>query len=245
MATKIKHPPKDEPKLGRAKKPISQLEDEVVSDIKAAIAKKKPGVKPKLHTKTPTTNVPRAERDAAARQRKADEEAAKAEKRKNNYKWPPGKSANPTGRPPGSKSKLTIEKIKFLAATGQTPLEFLTAVYRDQLYADYDVEIVDAKKGLARCTPRIDPITGELDTAKVEVKLEQRISAASQAAPYVHRKMPIGIDGGAGKPLAMVSTEALAKLSEAELTNLLNVMSKLGISSEFEGRDIPLDPIED
>ncbi len=151
------------------------------------------------------------------------------------------------GRPQGAKSVVSEAKVKFLAQTGQTPLEFLTAVYRDQLYSEYDVEEVDAKKGLFRVWPRLDPVTGDLAKGvhKVSVELGQRISAATAAAPYVHRKMPIGIDGGEGKPLAFVSADRLAELSDAELAKLLDVLGRLGVGAEFEGTHPTVDKLED
>jgi hypothetical protein len=135
----------------------------------------------------------------------------------------------------GARSAITAHKLRLMATTGMTPLEFLTAVYRDQLYQEYDVEIVDEAKGLAQFYPKMDPVTGELATAKVELKIEQRIAAATSAAPYVHRKKPIGIDGGEGKPLTVVTADRLAQLSNAELDNLLQVFGKLGVGAEFEG----------
>lgn len=135
----------------------------------------------------------------------------------------------------GAKNAITAQKLRLMATTGMTPLEFLTAVYRDQLYQEYDVEIVDEAKGLAQFYPKMDPVTGELATEKVELKIEQRIAAATSAAPYVHRKKPIGIDGGEGKPLTVVTADRLAQLSNSELDNLLQVFGKLGVGAEFEG----------
>lgn len=71
----------------------------------------------------------------------------------------------------------------------------------------------------------------------MKVDLGQRIQAATSAAPYVHRKKPIGIDGGEGKPIAMVSAAQLAQLSDEELDKLLSVLGKLQVGAEFEGVD--------
>lgn len=141
------------------------------------------------------------------------------------------------GRPAGSASVLSDAKRKWLTQTGQTPLDFLTAVYRNQLYEDYEVEVIDEKKGLVRLYPRLDPVTGAIavNNKHIPVEIERRIAAATAAAPYVHRKMPIGIDGGEGKPLAFVSADQLAKLSDGELAKLLEIMGRLGIGAEFEG----------
>lgn len=145
--------------------------------------------------------------------------------------------SNKTGRPLGSRSKITDAKLRFLAQTGQTPLEFLTAVYRDQLYDEYEVEVIDAKRNVVHVYPKLDPITGDVAAEKVKVDLGQRIQAATSAAPYVHRKKPIGIDGGEGKPIAMVSAAQLAQLSDDELDKLLSVLGKLQVGAEFEGVD--------
>jgi hypothetical protein len=134
-----------------------------------------------------------------------------------------------------ARNEITAHKLRLMATTGMTPLEFLTAVYRDQLYKEYDTEIVDEKRGLAQFFPKMDPATGALATEKVPLKIEQRIAAATSAAPYVHRKKPIGIDGGEGKPLTVLTADKLASLSNAELDNLLQVFGKLGVGAEFEG----------
>lgn len=145
-----------------------------------------------------------------------------------------GATANPGGRGPGVKSVMTDAKIRYLSLEGQTPLEFLTAVYRDQLYDEYETETLDVKKGLARVFPKIDPITGDVIANKIDVRLEQRIAAATSAAPYVHRKKPIAIDGGEGKPVSFISAAQLATLSDEELDKLLSVLAKLNVGAEFE-----------
>lgn len=146
-----------------------------------------------------------------------------------------GETANPAGRPLGAKNVLTEAKVKYLSMQGQTPLEFLTAVYRDQLYDEYQTEVVDEKRGIAHVFPKLDPITGDIIAKKIPVDLQQRIAAATSAAPYVHRKKPIGIDGGEGKPVSFVSAAQLATLSDDELDKLLQVLGKLNVAGEFEG----------
>lgn len=54
-----------------------------------------------------------------------------------------------------------------------------------------------------------------------------RVDCAKAAAPYVHRKMPIGIDNGQGGPITFATPEQLAKLSTADLKKLEEVMQKL------------------
>lgn len=56
---------------------------------------------------------------------------------------------------------------------------------------------------------------------------DRRHNAATAAAPYVHRKMPIGIDNGNGGPVTFATPADLAKLSTADLKKLEEVMTKL------------------
>jgi hypothetical protein len=186
----------------------------------------------------------RAEKERATRELKAaevrvcEEHDSKQGKRKQaqgNPNWVKGKSANPNGRQPGLKNKLTALKLRLMASTGMTPLEFLTAVYRDQLYDDYDVNVIDEKRMVVELLPKCDPKTGELTAKKVELKIEHRIAAATSAAPYVHRKMPIGIDGGEGKPLAVVTADKLATMTNAELDSMFAVLDRLGIGASIDG----------
>lgn len=58
-----------------------------------------------------------------------------------------------------------------------------------------------------------------------------RHECAKAAAPYVHRKMPIGIDNGAGGPINTISPDALSKLSEIELEQFQSIMFKLASAS--------------
>lgn len=51
------------------------------------------------------------------------------------------------GRPKGSKNKKTVEQIATVAATGMTPLEYLTSVYQD-VSAD-ESRRIDAAKAAA------------------------------------------------------------------------------------------------
>jgi hypothetical protein len=46
-------------------------------------------------------------------------------------KFSPGVSGNPAGRPKGAKNRVTQELIDKLSSSGLTPLEFMTAVFRD------------------------------------------------------------------------------------------------------------------
>lgn len=199
--------------------------------------------------KTPAKKALSPEQQRVA-QAKAKAEAAKAEvrsaesvasrknasprkKARSDAQWKPGQSGNPAGRGEGVKNKLTEHKLRLMATTGMTPLEFLTAVYRDQLWDDYDVRVIDEKRMLVELLPKRDE-EGELVARKVPLKIEHRIAAATSAAPYVHRKMPIGIDGGEGKPIAIVTAEKLAAMSDEELETMFKLLERLGLSAAFE-----------
>ena len=210
---------------------------------------KAPGAKPATATLTPAqrakfeADARLAEAKAAARvaaSRAAEENMARSNKPGPGKGNPPSTafkkgqpSANPKGRGKGVKNMLTEHKLRLMATTGMTPLEFLTAVYRDQLYTDYDIKAIDEKRGLVELLPKVKE-DGTL-VAKVEVKIEHRIAAATSAAPYVHRKMPIGIDGGEGKPLAVVTAEKLQNMTDEELDKMFAILSRLGIGLEAEG----------
>ena len=51
------------------------------------------------------------------------------------------------GRPPGARNKRTIEQVEAIAATGMTPLEYLTSVYQDT--AADPAKRIDAAKAAA------------------------------------------------------------------------------------------------
>lgn len=79
----------------------------------------------------------------------------------------------------------------------------------------------------------VDFLLGEMRAAKNNKVL--RVRCAESAAPYLHRRMPIGIDGGEGKPLTLVNAEALAKLSDKELETLTVILRKVGINVDEVG----------
>lgn len=47
-------------------------------------------------------------------------------------RFQPGQSGNPAGKPKGLKNRATKELIDKLTASGMTPVEFMTAVFRDE-----------------------------------------------------------------------------------------------------------------
>lgn len=89
---------------------------------------------------------------------------------------------NMKGRRKGAQNKLSKVKEEIIAKTGITPLEFLTTFYR----AD-PVEMKKIGISMRDATPSL------------------RMRAAESAAPYVHRKMPIAIEGpNPGDPIGVV-----------------------------------------
>lgn len=143
-----------------------------------------------------------------------------------------GQRANPNGRPKGSKNKITETKIRLIAQTGMMPLDFMTAVYRDQLYSDYDVKIAD--DGVTQYfTPKTNE-KGEIVAEKIDVSLQQRIICATNAAPYVHKKMPVGIEMG-DKGRRMITADAISRMSTEQIEQFLKLLDMLGIVPEFEG----------
>ena len=135
-------------------------------------------------------------------------------------RFKPGQVANPRGRPPGSKNKQDVLKNQIISSTGMTPLEFLTFAYRNQLYAEYIEELAsDGKTVLFKPKP---------SAAKIEVPLQLRASCAQSAAPYVHKKMPIGVEVKE-RNAAYLSTEKLRSMSSKQLENFLAFMDQFGM----------------
>ena len=66
--------------------------------------------------------------------------------------------------------------------------------------------------------------------------VSQRMWAANASAPYVHRKMPIAIEGG-DKPLTVIDATKLASMGTAELEKLAAVLEQLGVGMGGFGGD--------
>lgn len=56
-----------------------------------------------------------------------------------------------------------------------------------------------------------------------------RMWAADKAAPYVHKRMPIAIEGG-DKPIMVLDAAKLATIGTGELEHLLEIMTALGVA---------------
>jgi hypothetical protein len=82
------------------------------------------------------------------------------------------RSASPRGRgrPPGSRNKRTIETQERVAASGMTPLDYLTSVYQDE--GEETSRRIDAAKAAAPyCHARLQPVDKDGDTEqKVRVQ---------------------------------------------------------------------------
>lgn len=124
----------------------------------------------------------------------------KAGTNKNPQRFLPGQPGGP-GRPKGSLDRKTI----------------LTKEMEQQLAerAEQGIPITPLEYFLKTLT---DPMTTKRD----------KQWAASAAAPYLHRKMPIAIEGGDQKrPVLFATMEQLAKLNNDELETLYSVLDRI------------------
>jgi hypothetical protein len=69
--------------------------------------------------------------------------------------------------------------------------------------------------------------------------MDFRLDAAVAAAPYMHRRMPIGIDNGSGGPVGFYTAEQLAKLTDDQLEQLKKAVELL--ASVANPQPIPID----
>lgn len=141
--------------------------------------------------------------------------------------WRKGQSGNSKGKPWGAKTLNTAMKVRIMARSGMLPLDFFTAVFRDELYDRYTQHV--AEDGV---TLYFTPAKG---AQKIEVKLDQRINAAHGAAPYVHRRQPVGVELG-DRTVRFLTAEKLARLPSADLAALLRLMDRLGV--ELDPADV-------
>jgi hypothetical protein len=122
---------------------------------------------------------------------------------------PKGVSGNPKGPPKGTKSRRRIgqefdlQRGAALKKASITPLAFM-------------MEVLEAKGDDAQKYSKAD-----------------RMWAAQAAAPYMHKKMPIAIEGG-DRPIPIIDADKIAKMSEKDLQAMITGLALLGISDEVK-----------
>jgi hypothetical protein len=83
----------------------------------------------------------------------------------------------------------------------------------------------------------LTPLKFMLDTMKDnKMPFAFKFEAAKHAAPYVHKKMPIAIEG-TDKPIRVMDLAALAKLSDEELEAMDKVLGRIVKDDEEAGDD--------
>ncbi len=60
-----------------------------------------------------------------------------------------------------------------------------------------------------------------------ESSMATKNECAKNAAPYVHRKMPVSIDDDSGNPMSFITPEMIAKLTNDELKAFQSIMLKI------------------
>ena len=129
-----------------------------------------------------------------------------------------GKSGNPAGMKPGTKHKVSKVAAR----------RVLEAAIRD---AENSRGTAADDKDAKNLTP-LGFMEAVLRTPS-KFPFVARQWAAKEAAPYLHRKMPIAIEGG-DKPIKIISVDALAKLSTEELERLQAVLTGLGVAAVLD-----------
>jgi hypothetical protein len=141
------------------------------------------------------------------------------------HRFKKGKSGNPKGRPKGKKSRITEAKIEVIARTGMMPLDFMTAVYRDELYDRYVTEMLaDGRTQVYRPAP---------GAKRIKCNVPQRLTAARDAAVYVHKRQPVGIEVS-DKNQRLVVAQRLAELPLEQLEALAAILDHVAPQQELK-----------
>jgi len=90
----------------------------------------------------------------------------------------------------------------------------------------------EQRKKLAEATDGITPLYLLISIARDEDEsMDTRIEAAKVAAPYLHKKMPIAIEGGDPNRPLNLDIRGLQNLGTSELAQLKTLLVKAGVNS--------------
>lgn len=128
------------------------------------------------------------------------EAQAKVKQQGGHTRWKKGESGNKAGKPKGAKALW------------------------NRISNEERVALANETGGLL-------PLDLFISVCKQEgAPLATRLAAAAQAAPYLHRKMPMAIEGGdPNRPITIVEIAQLKGLKTAELKVLATLLEKLGV----------------
>lgn len=94
----------------------------------------------------------------------------------------------------------------------------------------------EQRKKLAEMTDGITPLYLLISIARDEDEaMDTRIEAAKVAAPYLHKKMPIAIEGGDPNRPLNLDIRGLQNLGTSELSQLKTLLIKAGVQSGKDG----------
>lgn len=141
------------------------------------------------------------------------------------------KSAKPTkphGRPPGKKNRTLDELATWEAPTkhgGDRTFGRRGHVTAKGRITHNLLKQVARKASEGKQTLPLEFMLTTLNSEDMPWKC--RAWAAKEAAPYLHRRMPIAIEGGdANKPLVFATAEQLQGLPTAQLEVMMGVLSR-------------------